>query len=436
MLAPESLELLTDALRPPAGYTVDLAVATSYSLDLTALLLAPMTFALQNSDSNDVEDDPLAVLANARRYAERLTLFCQAGAIHEPRKFSPLLQFIESSIHEVTPPAASRGLFHPKVWVIRFAAAGNAGKLHRVLVLSRNLTFDDCWDTVLRLDEREEARAGSAPDTEPLVTFLCALPRLAIRPMTPARQAQINDLSRSVGRASFDVPDGCAELTFVPLGFGDKGRPFPSGNDRALLISPFLDRAAVRRVMSESAAARILSRPEAMDRIGPDALPPHAEGWTLQRAAEVQPASETAVRGRAAGVRDGLHAKTFVFETADRATLVTGSANLTTAAFDRNVEFVVVLRGPAVTCGIDATWEGTSESPGLSRLCERYQAVAQTAADAQREALEREIAEFHVALALGGPRLNVVGRADDHVDLEWSLPASPDRETRMFGRPR
>src|SRR5699024_6875854 len=46
MLHPDSTVLLTDALRPPAGYQVDHAVATTYSLTLTAMLIAPMTFTL------------------------------------------------------------------------------------------------------------------------------------------------------------------------------------------------------------------------------------------------------------------------------------------------------------------------------------------------------------------------------------------------------
>lgn len=37
MLHPDTAVLLTDALRPPAGYRVDQAVATTYTLNLTAI---------------------------------------------------------------------------------------------------------------------------------------------------------------------------------------------------------------------------------------------------------------------------------------------------------------------------------------------------------------------------------------------------------------
>ncbi|MEO6502982.1 MAG: hypothetical protein ABIQ09_13865, partial [Jatrophihabitantaceae bacterium] len=141
MLTPETRVLLTDALRPPDGYRVDLAVATTYSLDLTALLLVPMSFALHQTANNELDAvDGVALLESLRRYAQRTTVFCQAGGIHLPAKYSPLLQFLEQSVSEVTPPDPRR-IFHPKVWMIRFVAADNRHR-HRVLVLSRNLTFD------------------------------------------------------------------------------------------------------------------------------------------------------------------------------------------------------------------------------------------------------------------------------------------------------
>jgi len=52
-LTPETRVLLTDALRPPAGYRVEAAVGTTYSLNLTALLLAPLSFALFDQGNAD-----------------------------------------------------------------------------------------------------------------------------------------------------------------------------------------------------------------------------------------------------------------------------------------------------------------------------------------------------------------------------------------------
>lgn len=187
MLAPETRVMLTDALRPPDGYRVDVAVATTYSLDLTALLLAPLSFALfdQPSDGEITRVDPIRLLEAVRRHSEHTTVFCQAGAIAVPSSYRSILTFIEDSVREVMPPNEGR-VFHPKIWALRFRD-GVGSHLHRFLCLSRNLTFDRSWDTALRLDEDPEGEARV--DSQPLADFLSALPGLAVQKLSDERRA-------------------------------------------------------------------------------------------------------------------------------------------------------------------------------------------------------------------------------------------------------
>lgn len=56
MLEPETRHLLTDALRPADGFGIDIAVATTYTLDLMSLLLAPMAMAAYDQDSSEGMD--------------------------------------------------------------------------------------------------------------------------------------------------------------------------------------------------------------------------------------------------------------------------------------------------------------------------------------------------------------------------------------------
>ena len=81
--------LLTEALRPPPGYRVETAVGTTYSLNLTALLLAPLSFAVfDQANSTDIDAlDPIRLLEAVSRHAERTTVFCQAGGIHVPSNY-------------------------------------------------------------------------------------------------------------------------------------------------------------------------------------------------------------------------------------------------------------------------------------------------------------------------------------------------------------
>ena len=171
-LTPETRVLLTDALRPPAGYHVEIAVGTTYSLNLTALLLAPLSFALFDRENSEELStvDPIRVLEAVRRYAEHTTVFCQAGGIHVPSQYRSILTFVEDSVLEVMPPREG-SIFHPKIWALRFVDQ-QGQRRHRVLILSRNMTLDRSWDTALVLDEAE----GGSIDAGPAASFVRWLP--------------------------------------------------------------------------------------------------------------------------------------------------------------------------------------------------------------------------------------------------------------------
>src|SRR5690348_8737164 len=84
MLEPDGRQTLLDSLRPPAGLVLDRAVGATFSMDLQALLMVPLAFALFDVDAEDRRPDPLALLQAVRRHAARTDIFCQAGQIASP----------------------------------------------------------------------------------------------------------------------------------------------------------------------------------------------------------------------------------------------------------------------------------------------------------------------------------------------------------------
>src|SRR6266508_3970666 len=290
MLEPDSRHLLLDALRPPEGYSLDLAVGTTYSLDLGALLTAPLAFAMFDAVGADDPTGigPLALLEAARRHANRITLFCQAGGIALPRRRSPALVYLEGSVVEVRRPAPER-VFHPKLWVLRYRAP-DGPLLHRVLCLSRNLTFDRSWDLVLRLDERPGAAVG---DSQPLHDFLTELPGLALRAMPRARVDTVASLAATLAGAAFAPPEGFDQVEFWPLGgAAGRGWPFPSNAERVLVVSPFLTGTALDRIAPNASRATLVSRPESIDELGEAALRCYPETLVVSELAE--PAADDA----------------------------------------------------------------------------------------------------------------------------------------------
>ncbi|GIL34005.1 phospholipase D family protein [Phycicoccus sp. DTK01] len=442
MLAPETRRLLTDALRPPTGFSLDLAVATTYSLNLTSLLMAPLAMAAHDviggADDN-AGPDPIALLEAVRRHAGRTTVFCQAGGVHVPGRYRPMLGFIEDSVVQVVPQRDDR-VFHPKIWALRFRGAKGDVR-HRFLCLSRNLTMDRSWDTVVQLEESADEQGV---DTDPLAAFLRDLPGLTSQ-LDDERREQIDDLAGTLARVRLDVPDPFSDGTLVPLGTASSGRaPRPETADRLVVISPFLDAGFLRRLPRVGADARLVSRGETFDRVGGQAVPSGMTTWVLQRAAETLDQDDEAVPdGTRAHVElsTGLHAKTFVWDEGRTGHVLTGSANATTPAFDGNVEFNLLLRGPVRSCGTRALVADGSDTGevGLTRLLQPYAIISPEPSQDPAFEAEKALEQFHARLAMAGLRLVAVEDAHGSytVSLEWPEVAAPPQSStmvRLLGR--
>ena len=425
-LTPEARVLLTESLRPPAGFAVDTAVATTYSLNLTALLLAPLSFALQEPPGGGELDnaDPVRLLEAVRRYADKTTVFCQAGGIHVPAAYRSIVTFVEDSVVQVVAPREG-AIFHPKVWAVRFAdPAGNFH--HRMLVLSRNMTMDRSWDTALVLEEEPEGAIAGAP----LADFVEALPRLALRPIDAKRNHDIAGLASTLRTARFAPPSPFTAGELLPIGIADEPVwPFPPSANRLLAISPFLTVGALRELGSVADAKALVSRMESLELVGSDAL----DGWdpyVLQRLAEVEAGEEVGDAERQAsefaGAREGLHAKTFVLDLADNTSLVvTGSANLTRAPWGGNVEFGVSLTGPTAECGVARVLDGAPEAPGLMSVLEPAAVENTDGLDDPQIASTYEIEALHRAIAEAGLTVDVTDVGEGSVVAALTV-GSPD----------
>jgi len=434
-LAPESRVLLTDALRPPAGYGIDVAVGTTYSLDLMSMLLAPLSFALHDRiSSSEVENsDPVRLLEAVRRYADKTTVFCQAGGIDIPSAYRSILTFIEDSVLEVVPPREG-AIFHPKVWALRFKSEGG-DVLHRAVIMSRNLTQDRSWDTALVLDEEQDAPIDAAP----LAAFVSGLGNLALYEVSGARAADIASLTRSLATVRFAAPSPFTSGELLPIGLdGTKVWPFPSEAKRLLAISPFLTKAAVAELAGIAPDRTLISRMESLEYVGGRAL----EGWdlnVLQRIAEVESGEDVGEAERTlneiTGTREGLHAKTFAIDLAGgESMVVTGSANLTSRRWGNNVEFDAVLTGRTKDCGVACVLDGTTDAPGLFRVLEPVTITEPDGIDDPQITTNYAIEAFHRALAERGVALDVAAIDDDRVEvtLAVDLPAGTVGQTTVW----
>jgi hypothetical protein len=408
---PYDRRLLLDALRPPPGYELDHAIGTTYSLDLLALLGAPLAFSAF-AESDTAESDPLVLLEALRASAERITHFCDAGRINVPPADRPQLAHLEGSVVECIAPL--KGAFHPKVWLLRFV--GEDGPRFRFLCLSRNLTFDRSWDTALVLDGQVRGRTRTV--NRPLEEFVRALPGMAPRAPSEDRQRAIDRLATEVLRVEWEIPVPFDELTFHPLGHKKTPSPWPFDDariDHLLVVAPFVSASMLERLAAEGTDHVLVSRADRLDQCEEEAVDGYSNTYVLADAA-----SDDIDEGEQGESMRGLHAKFYVADQGWKATVWTGSANATKSAFEKNVEFMVELRGGKSQMGIGKILEPASASDvSFRELLMPYERsnVDDPGLEATRR-LEREADQLRRQLADGTLRLEVVpGGADDTWDL-------------------
>lgn len=354
MLSPDERTLLVDLLAPPeAGFRLEHAVATTFTLHLTALL--PVPLGLAGADLS-TSTDPLSILQAIRNYADRIDVFCQAGHVAVPAQRNDLLAFLEPMVHQVKAPRPGH-LFHPKIWVLRYVDDEDNERF-RVVCGSRNLTLERAWDAAICLEGRRTLQRRKL--NRPLADLLASLPGRVAAGIPRNRAQRIGELAEAVRYVEWEPPDHTLTdsdwLTFHVFGGSRTAQPNMDGY-RRLIVAPFLNDAGLDHVWPNGEGdCVLLSRGEEMNALGTewrDWLNDHADLRVLDENAAI-PDPEA----QEAGLRwslSGLHAKLYIVERNRQAHVFIGSANATDAAWGGNDEVLIELVGRTAVYGVDAT---------------------------------------------------------------------------------
>lgn len=358
MLEPGRRCLFLDTLRPPPGYDFDSAVGTTFTLNLEALLAVPLAFTFSDAEDGRgrLAQDPLALLEAARRHAGRIVLFCHGGYAAVPRPGQAALSFLEESLVTAFPPEGNRegGVFHPKLWVLRYRAEGEPVR-YRVVCQSRNLTFDRSWDATVTLDGvfRDDRVYGYSVN-RPLADFVGALPGMAASPIGDRQRRIIDQLAEEIRRVEFNAPAGLKLERF--LGFGNlrQNPEFPGPPERPLVvISPFLGGSFLRELGARTGRTVLISRREDLLSSPRELIERIDAVYAFRDGLDPEPEDLDS----SLPPLGGLHAKIYVAEEGKNAHIAVGSANAAESAVGprpRNVEFMVELVGPSSQFGIRA----------------------------------------------------------------------------------
>lgn len=416
MLAPDSRAVLLDQLRPPVDYELEHAVGTTFTLDLASALIPPLAFA---AGALATTKNPMAILATVRKASEQVDLFCQAGCIMVPQQASDLMAFLEPMVHTVRAPRPGH-LFHPKVWFLKYRNGSDVK--YRLLIQSRNLTPDTCWDAVVSVDGDTGTRPQAA--NRPLVELLRSLPGLATRTMPADRSARILKFAEDLRRVNWELPPDATEMMFHVWGLPGTQPAVDFKGSRHLVVSPFVTDDGLTIVAPTTRDLTLVSRAESLEALTEHSLKRASRKTVFDPNADlnvVDPEDES--QGHP-GLLSGLHAKIYAVERANQAHLFIGSANATEAAFRGNVEILVEFVGRWKTFGVDALLG----PEGLGQLLQDYDPPGGRAPDTNDEA-QRRLDELVRGIASLTWQITVEAGEANRYELiasTASLPALPD----------
>jgi hypothetical protein rflaF_15634 len=347
-------------LKPPKSYTLDFAVGTTYSLDLDALVGMCISLGLLEEADSNIMKDPICLLEALRRTGDKVALFCEAGEIYLPGKVSALYTLLEKMVFQVVTKARS-GIkypsFHPKFWLLRYINKEEV--LYRVVVLSRNLTFDRSWDICFYMDgEFGEETDKNIPIADFLKYLLKQLPKLEI-----SKAKKIKQLIKELDYVNFET--GMKE--FYDFEFIPSGVPCSQGgmysmldtslikgaNDRLeksfhelLVMSPFLSKDIIRQFNErsrwiENAEYMLITRQMSIDNLSPE----DCDKFRIYVLKDEIVDGEAAISdGESDYYKQDIHAKIYMLRKNADTEVYLGSLNASHNAVYGNIEFMILLR--------------------------------------------------------------------------------------------
>jgi hypothetical protein len=419
MLNPSDRIPLLSSLTPPEGYSLDFALGTSFTLDLLSLLTVPMGFAFSDwhGAEGDEKADSIVLLEALRRSAELMAIFCQRGRISVPKNVDLLYGYLENSIYEVA-PADQNGVFHPKVWILRFVSKKDEPIRYRMLCSSRNLSPARSWDTLLCLDGSVADRDLGIRANHPMADFVSELPKLTSRTLSPGHKKNIDKVQNELRITKFELPEGFENYQFWPFGIeGYKKWPFDSRVDRLLIMAPFVDDGFLRRFSDVGIDNILISRVETLSALLPDSFLNFRKIYYFNPEAKQEEDTSDRIQDDTDVPLDGLHAKLFILEQGWDAHILTGSANATGAAFGRNVEFLTKLGGKKSQFGIDSLLKSSDkkEIVDFIDLLREFKPESPTLPDAEKRAIEELLDDLRNQVSQAGIRAEVSSTEKENI---------------------
>ena len=345
----DSLAVL-DALTPEPGWETDLALFSSYSVDLVAVAAIVVALAGEGDDHERLRNAPLA--RACERMRDRFRVVCQAGRVSVPSSGASTLVVADRWIREVRHDGNERS-WHAKLALVRYRSieAPDNEAEWRLWIGSRNLTRDTSWDSALTALGRF---SGASDSIDRSVARTGAV--LAAKAELPGWSA--TDVEDELRRLHWEWPEDMEVVSFAMWPDAQPATGFPRaprGLSHVVAVSPFVNGTVARKLSKWGGRAtnrQLLTTPATLATLAAQRGDPLAGYSSLHQldmpaGAEGADADHQDETGddQMVEVHRGLHAKLLWARSTKGDELWLGSANLTERAWNgRNTEAMVHAR--------------------------------------------------------------------------------------------
>ena len=333
-------------------YELVQAVCLTYSLDMEALLGIPLCLGMRGEMTSSQRNNPLYVLEAIRRTGKKLSIFCNAGCIKVPKSESRLFALLEDCIHEVRMPNFKYN-FHPKIWVVQYRNTVDNRILIKVIVMSRNLTFDQSMDMAVEMVGFVGDKQN--PKNQPLADMLRFVSQF------DDKKNNLNTLIKNLMRVKeFDLLDCFDDYEFHPFGIYGKSEngikktaangKLQSANNlfekcnSLMIVSPFLSESTILSILQGTERKCLITRETSVTKKIFDAFNNDSDDG-IYIVDPVFSSNDALEDNESYGFANrDIHAKVYYTEKyGEPHKLYVGSLNASHNAFNNNVEFLLEL---------------------------------------------------------------------------------------------
>lgn len=326
-----------------SNYKIKRILTTSYSLDIKALIGICLALELDEEavEENDKNFPTLHVFS---KLSKKLVVICQNGTISCSKDIKKLGALFENTIYTATLNGKN---FHPKFWLIKYEHKENKNIKYKLIVASKNLTFDRSWD--MQINMEGDLKSNVHGQNGNIIEFLKHVKNVVNVPETKKEHLNeiIDELIKDLPGVEFNtslnkIPVEKCEFIQFGKNTNNKIEYFEKNEKKiqdALIVSPFIDSQIIKSLIDNTEKQVILiTRRSELYKIK-SLVDEKLKVLVINK--RIYDGEENIEEENFKPQNQDIHAKMFLFKDSKKTYLYIGSANATHSAFYGNTETMI-----------------------------------------------------------------------------------------------